>query len=114
MTGICNQLSLLSGVGHLNIRVDYLKSGWQDDMESAEWVEFLRPFSAVQMLEVSGEAQVIPHFALALEGLARGMVMSVLPSLRMLRFMGSRRSASVKRFIPARQLSGHPIEVHYG
>ena len=114
ITEICNQLSLLSGVGHLDIRVDCLKSGWQDDMEPTEWVELLRPFSAVQMLQVSGEAQVVPHFALALEGVARGMVMSVLPSLHILRFMGSQRPASVKQFIAARRLSGHPVEVHYG
>ncbi|KAH9958069.1 hypothetical protein BC827DRAFT_1269866 [Russula dissimulans] len=113
MTEICNQLPL-SSVGHLETHVNYRKPGLQDGMEPAQWLELLQPFNAVKTLEVSGAAPVVSLLALALEGVARGTMVNVLPSLRTLSFAGSQKLITVKEFITARQLLGHPVEVHYG
>jgi hypothetical protein len=111
---VCNQLPLFSEVGQLDICMDHLQPGLQDNMGPAEWVELLRPFVSVKTLDVSGARPVGSHIALALEKVAEGIVMNVLPVLHTLRFHSHRRLTSVQRFIAARHLSGHSIEVHYG
>ncbi|KAI0253439.1 hypothetical protein BJV78DRAFT_210097 [Lactifluus subvellereus] len=112
MAQICSQLSpLLSGLERLDVRADYLRLGWQDDIDSIDWLDLFRPFTAVEKLSVSGGLG--PQVAVALEEVAGEMVMEVLPGLHTLHFECSRKSASVEHFVAARHVSGHPVVVRY-
>jgi len=47
-------LSLLSNVERLDIRGDgYLPPDWQENMNSTQWIDLLRPFIAVARLHIS-------------------------------------------------------------
>jgi len=92
---------------------------WPDDMESTQWLELLHPFTTVKNLFVSGE--LVPHVALALEDLPEERATEVIPALEHL-FLADfsswdglweeSKKGTVKRFIAARQLFGHPVAVH--
>jgi hypothetical protein len=113
MSQICSQCSpLLAGVERLDVRADYLRLGWQDDMDTIDWLDLFRPFTAVESLSVSGALG--PHIAPALEEASGETVVEVLlPRLRTLQFECSRKSASVEHFVAARQVSGNPVIVQY-
>jgi hypothetical protein len=87
---------------------------WQGDMESTQWMEFLRPFTAVKSLYLS--KGIALRVARALEVLARGgAVTEILPVLQRFFVEGLEPSGSVQgaieQFIAARQLSDHPVTV---
>ena len=98
--------ALVSNVGHLSIDEDDLQPGWQDDMDDADWLELLRPFTAVKMLH--GSEQLAGHIALALDDVSGEMVAEVLPALQSL-WLDDQPVKSVEPFIAVRRLSGHPI-----
>jgi len=114
LTQICNQSPvLLSKVERLDVKGnDCLQSGWQDDMNSAQWLELLRPFDAVQRLHIS--ERLAP---LVLQGLTRESATAVLPVLDNLS-LGLLPSAPLREainpFMDACHLLGRPIAIRWG
>jgi hypothetical protein len=102
---------------NLYIREDgYPRPGWQDDTENAEWLELLRPFTAVKNLYLS--KKFTPCIAPVLQELVGERVVEILPALQGL-FLEEVNLAgpvqeAIEKFAAARQLSSHPIAVsHY-
>jgi hypothetical protein len=93
----------------------YFKRSWKDDVENAQWLEFLRPFTSMKDLFLC--SQSIPHVAPALEQLVGERATEVLPVLQNLFLEGQQPSGSVKnaimKFIAARQLSDRPVSVYH-
>ena len=85
---------------------------WHDDMENAQWLEPLRPFTVVKNLYVSKGLGL--RVARALRELSGERATEVLPALQnlFLKPSGPAREA-IKPFITARQLSGYPVAVHH-
>jgi len=80
---VCS-FSLISALEELEIReYDFLPSShWKDDMEDAQWLELLDPFTALKNLHlIHGIAQ---HVCGALQELSRERATEVLPVLRSL------------------------------
>jgi len=86
---------------------------WKDNVENDQWLELLRPFTAVKSLYLSGEFQ--PIIASALQGLVGGRTTEVLPSLQNIFLARFERSEyfqeAIGQFVAARQLSNHPIAI---
>jgi hypothetical protein len=115
---ICHQTSLLSNIKHIDIRVDSIRLSCKEDeydmMNSVPWLEFFHTFPSVVRLRLCGELG--PYVAPALEGIVvdmETMIRKVLPELRILLFECSRKSASVERFVAARQLFSRPVIVRH-
>jgi len=85
----------------------------QDQIDPTQWLELFRPFRGVKSLEVTDA--LARNIASALEHSTEGTSQDVFPALCDLRLNRSRESfsASLTKFIVARQLSGRPISVHY-
>jgi hypothetical protein len=85
----------------------------QDQIDPTQWLELFRPFRGVKSLEVTDA--LARNIASALEHATEGMSQDVFPALCDLRLNRSRASfsASIAKFIAARQLSGRPVSVHY-
>jgi hypothetical protein len=98
--------ALVSNVGHLSIDEDDLQLGWQNDMDDADWLELLRPFTAVKMLH--GSEQLAGHIALALDDVSGEMVTEVLPALDSL-WLDDQQVRFVEQFLAVRRISGHPV-----
>ena len=84
---------------------------WHDDMENAQWLEPLRPFTVVKNLYLSKGLGL--RVARALRELSGERATEVLPALQnvFLEPSGPVREA-IRPFITARQLSGHPVAIH--
>ena len=84
-----------------------------DGIETGEWLELLRSFTAVKGLYISREA--VSRSAPALQELGERMT-ELLPSLDTL-FLDEQTSGpvqeSIAKFVSARQLAGHPISISY-
>ena len=116
---ICHQTSLLSNINHIDIRADGIrlscsrKEDEGDMVGSVPWLDFFHTFPSVARLRICGELG--PYVASALEGIAVDVetetIGKVLPELRILLFECSRKSASVERFVAARQLFSLPLVV---
>ena len=106
--------ALIPGVEHLYILEDrFPRLRWQDDIESTQWLELLRPFISVKCLYLSRE--FTPRIAPTLQELVRERVTEVLPALQTLFLEEPLPSGPVKeafrQFVAARQLAGHLIAV---
>jgi hypothetical protein len=105
-------------VEHLYILKGESQSPWPDDIERSQWLEILRPLTAVKGLYICED--FVPCIASALQEIVWERVMEVLPALRVL-FLetpplesGFVREA-IGRFVSARRLAGHYIVVsHWG
>ena len=115
------QLSFLAQMCTLSLRplltMEYLYIGedpysqldWKDDIEVAEWLDLLHPFTAVKNLYIS--RRFAPRIAPALQELTGERTTEVLPALQNLFLQGFLPSKPVQelegisRFISARQLS---------
>ena len=113
LTQLCNSSfpqALIPAVERLYI-VDERYAHWQDDVESSQWLELLHPFTAVQGLYMYQE--FVPRIAPALQELVGERVTEVLPALQTLflevALLSGPVGESIKRFVNARQLAGHPI-----
>jgi hypothetical protein len=111
---VCSSsLPPLSTLEHLKILSH--RSHRQDDIEFTQWLELLNPFASVKNLVLSRVSA--PLVAPVLQELAGGGVAEVLPMLQNIHSEEPRRSRHVKeaiqQFITVRQLSGHPVAVHY-
>src|SRR6267154_3304094 len=84
-----------------------LQPYWQDDVESALWLELLRPFVAVKNLYISKEFG--PRIAPALKELVGARTTEVLPALESILSEGLQPSGplqeGIKKFVAARQLT---------
>ncbi|KAH9955494.1 hypothetical protein BC827DRAFT_873243 [Russula dissimulans] len=114
---VCSSsFSLISALEELEIREGrWLSSShWKDDMENAQWLELLDPFTALKNLYLtSGVAQ---RFCGALQELSGERATEVLPALRNLFVQVSSLEPvqeAMKPFVAARQLSGYPVAVDH-
>ncbi|KAI9445790.1 hypothetical protein BJY52DRAFT_1216558 [Lactarius psammicola] len=85
----------------------------QRETDSAKWLEILRHFRGVRKFEVTGA--LVPNIASTLEQVTGNMARGILPFLRDLHLDGSESSTSpsIQPFVAARQISSHPVSVHY-
>lgn len=116
LTRICRQFSVLVAcVEQLDIEANSTLSDLQDEIDGAQWLELLAPFSGVRRLELIGS--LITLVASALEQSAGNMPVGlggeVLPSLRDLHLRGTLFSPSVESFVATRQLSGRVVSIRY-
>ena len=107
---------LIRTVEHLHIsEAKFERPRWQDDIEGSQWVEALRPFTALKDLHVSRE--FLPRIAPALQELPGEPVTEVLPALQSLFLEEVNPSGPVReamdKFVAARHLAGHPITVSH-
>jgi hypothetical protein len=120
LTQVCTSplyQALIPTVEHLYILdAEFLRPCWQDDTneeESSQWLELLRPFTAVKDLFLYRE--FVPYFAAALRELGAESVAEVLPALQRLFLEDPWLSGPVreiiKQFVALRRLSGDPIVV---
>ena len=99
-----------SNVDHLSVHGDQLGL---DEMDSTEWLSFLRQFPAVEALHLSGG--VATYISSALEHTADS-VTDLLPALYLM-WLDEENSdddmpvGSIEGFLSARQLSGDPVTV---
>jgi len=100
---------MFSNVGHLLIHAGEDHPGWQDDIDSIEWLAFLHLFTTVETLHVSG--RLAGQVARALEDVPAEMVTEVLPSLHLLLLDDDRRVESTDKFISLRQVYGRPVTI---
>jgi len=111
-----SSLSSLQTVESLEIEV--YREDWQDEIEVIQWRELLHPFTSVKDMTLTYKESV-RLVAPALQELAGERATEVLPALQNLFFQTHdwRPSGPVKeaigQFIATRQLSGHPVTVHY-
>jgi len=115
MARLCNELSpLLSEVELLEVNGDPdLQVESQEDIESTQWLELFRSFTAVHGLYVS--KKLGPPIAQALQELTGEWVTEVLPSLQSLSLGGFNPNGPIQGalepYSAARQFSGHPITI---
>ena len=87
---------------------------WQNEVESAQWMELLRPFITVKNLVLANP--VVLSVASALQELVGEQVTEILPLLQTIVLEGFRSSSPVPegivKFIAARLLCGRPVVVH--
>ena len=115
----CNSLLLpLPSLEYLNIhkaRSDLWSLRWQNGVESAQWMELLRPFIAVKDLVLA--EPVMLSVASALQELVGEQGTEVLPLLQTIFLEGFLSSSlvpeGIAKFIAARELCGHPVVVHH-
>ena len=91
-----------------------LEHQWE---RSTSWLGFLRSFTAMQTLHLSGKG-IMPYVARTLGGVAGERATEMLPSLNTLVLSRSRREVSkaallLEPFIIAREHSGHPVVVQH-
>jgi hypothetical protein len=105
--------ALILAVEHLYIQSGVSQWRWQGDIESSQWLELLRPFTAVKALYISSE--FVPHVVPTLQELVGERLTEVLPALQTLFLKEPLPSGPVQeiigQFVAARQLAGHPITV---
>ncbi|KAI9463371.1 hypothetical protein F5148DRAFT_200261 [Russula earlei] len=106
---------LLSNLVQLDITDRVPRSHWNDDMETAQWLELLDPFTAITDLRLSDQSA--RHVCQALEELAEERVTEILPALQNIFLKGLEPLESVPKyiggFVAARKLSGHPVAIRY-
>jgi hypothetical protein len=107
---------LFSSVEHLYISEDrYWPPNWQDDTESAQWLDLLQPFVAVRNLYLSKDVAL--RIAPALRRLVGNRVTEMLPTLQHLFLEGLEPSDPVQKtiqpFVAARRLVGHSIAISH-
>jgi hypothetical protein len=110
------QLPILSHVERLELREspwEFIR--WKDgpDLDSLMWLELFRLFIAVKRLYIS--EILVPPIAAAFHKHTGEMAQGVLPVLRKLFLEGFQPSGpvyeTIKPFVAARQLSGHPVAI---
>ncbi len=108
-------LPFLLGGTPLHQRDRYWPPHWQDDTESAQWLELLQPFTDVKDLYLSKEIAL--RIAPALRRLVGNEVTEMLPTLQHIFLEGLQSSdpvlETIRPFVAARRLVGHSIVVSY-
>ena len=111
-------LSFLPTLDRLELKISLYPGDWQGEMEVIQWREFLHPFGSVKEMTLRS-IDSVRLVAPALQELAEERETEVLPALQgvFLETPNWQPSGSVKeaieQFITTRQLSDHPVTVHY-
>jgi F-box-like len=104
--------SALSRLPTLECLEIYIKRSWEDDVENAQWLELLHPFTFIKDLHHHERSSL--HSAM--EQLAGGRITEALPALDNLFLDVSELRDPVKKaigkFVAARRLSGRHVAVH--
>ena len=117
LTQICTSLRLIPTIENLYIDahsfdrfIDSLVRTDVNDIETANWLDLLLPFTAAKNLYV--HSAFWPRIASALQGLTGGRATEVLPALQNA-FLETYRPSKdgIAQFVSARQLVNHPITV---
>ena len=113
---LCNlTLPPLPTLEHLYIHCSFMRAHWINELDNAQWLEVLRPFTSVKNLYLSD--QLVLYVARVLQGLSGEGVTEVLPALQNLFLPGLKPTGAVLKvignFLATRQLSGHAVSVHY-
>ena len=91
----------------------YRQPVWEDNIDSALWLELLRPFTTVKDLFLSEKISL--HVVPALQELVGGRTIEVLPALQNVFIEGLQPSGPVEegvgKFVAARQVISHSIAV---
>jgi len=100
--------ALIPTVERLYIQDDgHSLPGWQNDIESSQWLELLHPFTAVESLHIS--SKFTPSIAPALQELVRERMTEVLPALQTLFLEETIPSGPIQeaidQFVTARRLA---------
>ena len=100
--------TMVSSVDHLSIdEIDlHLEPGWEGNIDDTDWLQLLRPFTAVKTLR--GSKQLAGPIALALDTVNGDRVTEELPSLDLL-LLEDQPVRTVEQFITVRQLSGRTV-----
>jgi len=107
----------LPALERLKLRGYHQLQCWQDDIENAEWLELLRPFTSVKDLVLSG--QLVQLIAPVLGEPIEESATEELPALQNIFVEDVSLSGhlswqkAIGQFIAARQISGRPVAVHY-
>jgi hypothetical protein len=108
---------VLSSLEHLSIQQHlwtYDRPRLQVNIEDTQWLELFQSFSVVKNLYLSNE--LMPSVMHALNELSGERVTEVLPSLQDIFVEGFKPGEHIqetmKPFIAARQLFGHPVAIH--
>ena len=98
----------------LILSTDKLPGHWYDDMDSVQWLELFQPFATVKDLYIDEE--LAPRVVRALRELASERATEVLPAIESIFVEGHQQfgaiQETIKSFIAARQLLGHPVAIH--
>ena len=116
MTRICSSsLPPVSMLNHLHIHDSYWLARLPDEMDSAEWLGLLLPFTSVENLYLSHKHAL--YVTRALTELTGERIAQVLPALQNIFLPRSPLPGAdpeiIGQFITARELSGRPVSVHY-
>src|SRR6266478_8692931 len=112
---ICTSLSLSSTTENLYVHEPGHLISLLDYIVNAEWLELLRPFTAVKDLYL--DKKFAPYIARALQELTGGRTTDVLPSVKNIFLEGFQPSGSdqevegIGQFISARQLTNRPVAI---
>jgi len=94
-------------------RLDIWEVNWPYYMDNTQWLELLRPFTALKDLYLGKKPA--QHIMPVLKESAREGTAEYLPALQNI-FIGGFRPGptqdAIMEFVMARRLSGHPILVH--
>ena len=102
---VANQLSALL----FSVDILFISSPTEEDEDQGEgiqWLELLRPFTAVKALSVDEELS--SHILLALNSVTDEKAAEVLPALKLLS-LENNSMTSMKKFVAARQNAGCPV-----
>lgn len=98
----------------IQVREGFSSPNWYQDLEDIQWLELLRPFTALKDLYLVGNLATL--VAPALQELAGEGGTEVLPVLQniFIEELGSSTltQEAIAQFVTARELSDHPIAVH--
>jgi F-box-like len=112
---VCSSSLLsLSTLEQLFIYDGLSSTHWQEDMDTAQWLELLHPFSSVKDVYLSKRlALQVMHVLRELDGTGTTQVLPELKNLSIEGFRWQRLSQVhiFSQFVIARQLSGHPVVV---
>ena len=101
-----------------SLDIEISREDWQGEIEVSQWREFSHPFTSVKDMTLQFDDSV-RLVAPALQELSGESATEVLPALQnlFLKTYNWQRLGPVKeaieQFITTRQLSGHPVTVHY-
>jgi len=113
---ICTQLSpLASSVKQLKISAFQPPPNLKRKTDPAPWLELLKPYNSVEVVEFCGKDAACTGIASALEQSTWEVAQELLPALRVLRIRGfhtwSMSNGLITSFVAARQLAARPIIV---
>jgi len=97
------------------LEISEYREHWHDDVQGTQWLELLRPFTAVRNLIL--HKKMVGLVTPALQVFAGESTTEMLPALEKLSLRGPQPSGPVKEaiegFVATRELSGHPVAVDH-